>query len=181
MQPRIAASIAAVAALAGLALFGNPIADYFWPGWRYPVSTNGTRAPVLSLDTPACDLNQGACSARLPDGSQLRLEITPRPLVAMQPLKVRLDIATPAGAVPALRAASLALSGINMDMGINQQAFVLLDSRAGHSSYTLQTSLPVCTRTTMLWRAELDLEKASPGTSPEGWRLSWRFTTNAPR
>ncbi|MDR0735369.1 MAG: hypothetical protein LBF51_00815 [Zoogloeaceae bacterium] len=113
--------------------------------WR---ETGATAMEVTRLPPTACDLNQMACRVELPGGGDLTAELTPRPLMPLQPLTARLILRD----VPA-ESALLAFSGVNMDMPFDPVP--LRETAPGQ--FIGQTALPICVTGPMRWRAEFSV------------------------
>lgn len=95
---------------------------------------------------PNCDLQRAACTTRFPDGSTVRFQIKPRPIVILSPLQ--LDVAIEgfdAGVV------EVDFAGVEMNMGFNRVALTVTEN----GDYRGQAMLPICARTRMLWEARV--------------------------
>ena len=120
---------------------------------------------TVTATVPSCDLQIGPCAARLADGRGVILTMSPRPVVALKPVHVRVRVA-------GVRASRVVIdfTGVNMEMGFNR--FVLKPDGA---AYAGQAILPVCTRSRMQWRAEVLVQ------STEGvLAFPFRFATVRP-
>jgi hypothetical protein len=115
---------------------------------------------------PACDLAQGPCRTRLPDGGEVRLAVTPNPIPLMKPLSVEVSVSG-----SDLKPASLDITGLNMNMGLNRTP-LLAD---GPNTWRGETVLPICTQRRMHWQAALVLQ-GDAGT----FRLNHAFYTLRP-
>lgn len=101
-----------------------------------------------SRSDAACDLHRQSCGVVFAHGGRLDLTLTPRPLRALQPFIAEVRVAG-----LATRSATLSLTGIGMDMGLNR---VVLPS-AGDGVYRGQAMLSVCTGEPMDWLVNVDL------------------------
>lgn len=105
-------------------------------------------AVTLPLDK-TCDLQQGSCSAKLPDGGSVTLSIAPRPIPVLQPLQLEVT-------VQGARAGKIEVdfSGVDMKMGFNRPQL----QEQGNGRFTGQATLPICSVSSMAWRATVLLE-----------------------
>lgn len=122
----------AVLALAVAGVFGYKL---LWP------LLNPEVVAEAPLD-PDCRLQEGACTASLPEGGSLTFAIRPRPVYAMQDLKLE---ARPEGLE--VYGMEVDFSGVDMNMGFNR--FPL--EREGSKRFTGSAVLPVCIRDRMAW------------------------------
>jgi hypothetical protein len=131
----------------------------FWPGRAIE--------PTHRALTPAgCDLRQGACVAIFPDGQTLSLDIEPKSLPSMQPLRLTVQISGFSA-----EDAEVEFNGLTMNMGVNKAT--LLD--VGENRFAGDAILPVCVRRGMDWEARVT------ATGPEGvWQTSFFFETRRP-
>jgi len=109
--------------------------------WPYLHPDVVARAPL----DPACDLNTGACTAQLPAGGTITLEVAPRPVPVVTPLDIRVQLQDIAPL-----AVEVDFSGVDMDMGFNRFA---LEPDEERNRYQGRGTLPVCVRDRMLWEA----------------------------
>jgi hypothetical protein len=95
---------------------------------------------------PQCDLRQGACTARLPDGGAVRLELDPKTLPLLEPIRIGVEI-------EGLRALGVEVdfAGVDMNMGYNRPAL----AAEGAGRFVGTTVLPVCVRYRMDWEARV--------------------------
>ena len=122
----------AVLAVAVAGVFGYKL---LWP------LLNPEVVAEAPLDTE-CQLQDGACTARLPEGGRLTFSIRPRPVYAMQELELearpeKLEVYD----------MEVDFSGVDMNMGFNR--FPL--ERDGPGRFAGNAVLPVCIRDRMLW------------------------------
>ena len=113
-----------------------------------------------------CDLAAGTCTADLPGGGQLSLEISPRPIPLMQPLRV---VARVNGSP--LQPSRLDITGLNMEMGLNRTVL----APQGSGRWEGETILPICSQRRMHWQAALALAEGD-----RQYRLVFRFYTLRP-
>jgi hypothetical protein len=114
-------------------------------GWKaWPVLFPPTA--LVALPAPPCDIQVQACTLQFPDGGQVTLSITPRPIVVLQPLDLAVQIS-------AIRADKVAIDfrGVDMNMGYNRPQLQPQDVGLFHGKGVL----PVCTRVHMLWEANV--------------------------
>ena len=134
-------TLLATAILLAVLLVGA-IANKLLPMLDTPVAVN------VPLDK-SCDLQRGACSSNLPGGGHVTFFIEPRPIPVLHPLKLEVT-------VQGVKAKKVAVdfTGVDMKMGFNRpQLQVIGDGRFGG-----ETTLPICTRNSMAWRATLLVE-----------------------
>ncbi len=112
-----------------------------WPLLNPKVSE---RAPL----NPDCDLLSQACSVQFASGAGVELNILPRGIPAVHPLKlgVRLD------GLPVPQQVEVDFAGVDMAMGFNRAA-LSLDAESG--AWAGQGMLPVCVRDRMTWEARV--------------------------
>ena len=111
---------------------------------EYKLSPERNTAPdIRRLPTSTCNPSQDACTVDLPGGGKLDFSIEPRPIKALQPL--RLKTATQGLDVQGIE---VDFNGTDMDMGRNR--VVLTKDGQGFSG---QAMLPVCVTGTMSWTA----------------------------
>ncbi len=94
----------------------------------------------------SCDLQQSACTLKLPDGAELTLEIEPRPI----PLVKKFAIKVTTHGLDA-QAVSVDFKGTSMNMGPNN---VTLKAHKA-DIYTAKGMLPVCVHDSMEWQADV--------------------------
>ncbi len=106
--------------------------------------------PIVERAPPAagCDLLRGPCAAVFADGAQVRLDVRPRGIPVVHPLRIEVEIA----GMNATRGVALDLAGVDMDMGYNR--FDLAPG-AGEDRWIGQAMLPVCVRARMTWEARV--------------------------
>jgi hypothetical protein len=131
-----AAVIALGAAIAGVALYKTlPL--------LYPPVT--ARAPL----DPDCVLRESPCRADFPSGGTVTLDIQPRGIPVLEPLRVTAELR----GLPTPERVELDLAGVDMDMGYNRQP---LEADPGTPTrYIGSTMLPVCVRERMTWEARV--------------------------
>lgn len=120
-----------------------------------PPSAYQPENPDIEIPLDArCDLNQADCETRLNGPGKIIFSILPRPIHGMSPLRFSVQVED-----LALRRAVLVLSGTEMNMGVTRLAM----QPDGVGRYIVDTSLAVCIRDWMEWRAELWLDTQSQG------------------
>jgi len=103
-----------------------------------------TLAPVAG-----CDLQKQACHAEVPGGGRIELDIAPRPIPVIRPMRVAVSIAgLDANQV------EIDFTGVTMNMGLNRQTL----SASGNGRFTGEATIPVCITGRMAWRATLVVE-----------------------
>jgi hypothetical protein len=145
--------------LAGGGLFAAMAAAALYVAWPL---LNPQIVATAPLD-PQCDLRRGACTARLPDGGEVRLELDPKTLPLLEPLRIAVD-------VEGLRALGVEVdfAGVDMNMGYNRPAL----AAEGTGRFVGTTVLPVCVRHRMDWEARVLVR------TPEGVVAApYRFST----
>ena len=131
----------------------------------------GGEAAIVSLPAvEACQLHRESCTAALPGGGKLRLDIEPKQPAPTDPLQVTavFEQATP-GAV------GVRLEGVNMSMGyLEHFVYELRRDRAKPASNAFNGSAGVfaCSSTVMQWRllARVELDGAR-------YEIPFRFET----
>ena len=92
------------------------VAGAFWIGYK-SMTTSYDNPPEFadvntSLNPLKCDLNKGDCEIEFND-VKLKIDMTPRPIYAMRPFSFKII----GGKALGLKEPSLAIDGINMNMG----------------------------------------------------------------
>ncbi|MET0028033.1 MAG: hypothetical protein ABW101_10385 [Candidatus Thiodiazotropha sp.] len=122
-----------------LAIFG--VALYkAWPILFPPISLSA------AVD-PQCDLRQGPCTSRLPNGAQVSFSIEPRSIPVVKPLQFKVvleDLVADKVEVD--------FAGTDMNMGFNR---VTLSPSSDPGVYASGGMLPVCVRDAMEWEARV--------------------------
>ncbi|WP_345969546.1 hypothetical protein WCX72_09420 [Sulfurimonas sp. HSL1-6] len=95
-----------------------------------------------------CDLQTGACTATMGDGTPVTFAITPRPIPVMQ--KIQLHLSTP----HAYKTLKVEIYGLNMNMG--RYSYTL--TRTSDGNYSGEGMIPTCTGR-MDWRANIIAEE----------------------
>jgi hypothetical protein len=128
--------------IAGAGLFAALAAAALHVAWPL---LNPQIVATAPLD-PQCDLRLGACTARLPDGGAVRLELDPRTLPLLEPIRIGVEI-------EGLRALGVEVdfAGVDMNMGYNRPAL----TAEGAGRFVGTTVLPVCVRHRMDWEARV--------------------------
>ncbi len=116
--------------------------------WGDRLTDSEPAAVVAPLSS--CDLNQGPCRSALADGRAVTLALAPTPLLPMQPLQARVTLE----GLDTVNRATLRFTGLDMDMGINR--FPLTAGALPHQ-LSGEAMLPICSRSTMLWEAVVEL------------------------
>ncbi len=98
----------------------------------------------------SCDLHKEACSIELKDGSIITLDITPKPIPLMKP--IRLHVETQNIDINSLK---LKVFATNMNMGLIEKSLKKL--RKG--SYEVNITLPSCIVGGMIWDVNIIANK----------------------
>ena len=111
---------------------------------------------LMSVDQsvmPGCVIVDGQCTIQLDTGLSIRMSVSPWPVLALHPVQFEVladDLQ--------LKAASLALTGRNMYMGIHQYS---LQPSTDQKTLSVTGTISVCTERVMPWRGRIDLETAT--------------------
>lgn len=103
----------------------------------------------VTLPTSACDLAAGPCTVALPEGGQVEVSISPRPIPALKPLRLT---AIASGA--SVGRIEIDFAGVDMKMGYNRPQLENL----GDGRFAGQANLPVCITGKMPWEATVIIE-----------------------
>ncbi|HVI92996.1 MAG TPA: FixH family protein [Anaeromyxobacter sp.] len=155
---------------------GRYAADVVFPApgpWlvRFDVRRDGRAVAVEKVVTvaAACDLGVGPCTRALPDGTEVTLELGPRPLRTMRDLAV--SVAVRQGASPVDGAAvDVRLEMKGMDMGPNARAL----APGGGGRYAGTAVLVRCPSGRKDWSAEVSVARA--GAAPQRARFELTVT-----
>lgn len=111
-----------------------------WQIWQQQNQVEITATAPL----PSCDLQQGPCQASFPNGTQITLTISPRPIVGLKQLELQVEVeGIEADAV------EVDFRGLGMNMGYNRPH--LKPESEGRFSGT--GVLSVCVLDRMTWEA----------------------------
>jgi hypothetical protein len=107
------------------------------------------KADVTVNPDPGCDLQQGSCSAPLPEGGRLAFSLMPHPIPVTTPLEMEVRL-------EGLAADKVAVdfAGVSMNMGFNRLGL----NSTGAGRFTGQATLPVCVTGRMVWQATVLIE-----------------------
>ncbi len=130
--------IAILLALAAIAAIG-----YLYSPLLLPKSDISVRPD------PACDLNREACRARLPDGGEVELSLSPHPIPVARPIKIQVQVSGPTAAT--VDRMEVDFAGTTMNMGYNRATL----SPLGNGRFTGETSIPLCITGHMTWQGTL--------------------------
>ncbi len=116
-------------------------------GYKIKDSLSPAITTTATLDT-SCDLRQGACLLKLPNGGQVSLSITPNNIPVLQPLELNVMINN-------IKASSIEVDfvGINMDMGYNRSKLKKIDEQ----HFKGNVIIPACV-SKMEWEARVLLQ-----------------------
>lgn len=100
----------------------------------------------------ACNLHHGPCHAIFPQGGKVSLSITPRPITALKPLRIRVQ-------TQGIDAQSIKVDfrGVNMNMGYNRPQL----KQVAAGQYAGNWVLASCGLERMIWEATVIIE--TPG------------------
>jgi hypothetical protein len=107
------------------------------------------KADVSGVVAAGCDLQQGPCTATLPQGGTIEFSITPRPIPFLQTLRVEVDVS----GVDAEKV-EVDFAGESMKMGYNRGPLAAF----GGGRWAGEASLPVCVTGRMTWVATVLVE-----------------------
>jgi hypothetical protein len=105
--------------------------------------------PAITFTAPldkSCDLRQGECQSKLPDGGKVSFSITPKTIPILRPLALGVNIK----GVKVSRV-EVDFIGIGMDMGYNRSKL----KKADTNYFTGRAVIPVCVRSKMDWEARV--------------------------
>ena len=129
----------------------------------------GTPDGITIVQPADCDLNAGPCTAKHPAGGEIVLDITPRPVPMLRPLRLVLELDSAARAsLDGPDALDLDLAGVEMYMGFQRPRLL----HAGDGRFEGETTLPICTTEAMTWAATV-----MPADQPDAARVQFRFVT----
>lgn len=123
-------------------LLAGAIAQKLLPTLDQPV------AVTLPLDK-SCDLQRGACSSSLPGGGRVTFSIEPRPIPVLRPIKLTVTLQDADA-----KKAEVDFTGVDMKMGYNRPQL----QATGAGRFDGETTLPICTASSMAWRATVLVE-----------------------
>lgn len=128
--------------LTGAGLFAAMAAAALHVAWPLLNPTVVATAPI----DPRCDLRQGPCTGILPNGGRVHLQLEPRSLPLLEPLRIEVRL-------EGLRAfgVDVDFAGVDMNMGYNRPSL----QAGGDGRYSGTTVLPVCVRYRMDWEARV--------------------------
>ncbi|MFK5882249.1 MAG: hypothetical protein QM482_08530 [Sulfurospirillum sp.] len=90
----------------------------------------------------SCDLHKKACSITLGDGSVITLDITPRPIPLMKPIRIHITTKN-----INLDKLDLKVFATNMNMGLIEKSL----KRVKKDTYEGEITLPMCIVGNMIW------------------------------
>ncbi len=114
--------------------------------WAFPDAIARLRAwgSTYAEAAPGCDLDRGPCTARFPDGTEVRLRATPHPVGPDGQVHLWVEAPLPPRTVE--------IYGIDMAMGLVRAPLApALDAEG----WTARVTLPACTSKRMRWRADV--------------------------
>jgi len=97
-----------------------------------------------------CNLQDGACSVTLKDGSNITLSINPRPIPLMKPIE--LSVKTKGINLDSLK---LKVYATNMNMGLIEKSL----GKTAKNSYEGRITLPTCIVGNMIWNVNIIANK----------------------
>ncbi len=105
----------------------------------------GADGDIVVVTPEICDLNAGPCAVRHPEGGEMTLEISPRPVPMLRELELHLRHDGRGGSDPEW--IELDFAGVEMYMGFQRPRL----ERVGPGEYAGTTTLPICTTEAMTW------------------------------
>lgn len=111
---------------------------------------NQRAVPVLNAGDP-CDLGKGGCTHALPDGGQLTVELSPRPVPLMETVRVNVVVSG-----SKMQPSHIDITGLNMEMGVNRVAL----TPTAEARWQGETIIPICSQRQMHWRSALLVQSA---------------------
>lgn len=122
-----------------LAMLIAAVAGYLWL----------PRADVPLPLVEGCRLDRQTCSAALPGGGRVKMDLEPRPVPASAPMRVTVTVE---GEQPGR--VEVGFQGVDMNMGLHRLPLTAIaDGR-----HVGETTLPVCVTGRMVWQATVVLE-----------------------
>ncbi len=103
----------------------------------------------IALPSPNCDLRECACTASLPSGEAVTLNIIPTHMPVLT--SIQIDVKTEQ--IP-VRKVYVEFKGAEMNMG----EFKTILKRYKQGKYSTQTILPTCLHDQMIWHAIVHVE-----------------------
>ena len=100
----------------------------------------------------SCDLQQQACTVKLPNGGEVTLAMGTRPVPMVKPFEVQV---TTSGFTPGR--IDIDFAGVDMNMGYNRPELLA----RGNGRFTTGATLPVCITGLMDWQVTLLIERGS--------------------
>lgn len=114
---------------------------------------NDARGDVkFVLQSDDCDLHKGPCKISLEDGSSFNLEVFPKDIPLMKPIKFKITSENYDKEI-----ITLAIYAKNMNMGIQKVKL----KKINDNSYESNVILPTCIRGNMQWNADIVMDKLS--------------------
>src|SRR5574343_183132 len=107
------------------------------------------KADLTVQPDPACNLQQQACAAALPNGGQVVLNMATRPIPLVKPFEI--EVAT-SGFTPVR--VEVDFAGIDMNMGLNRPQL----TPSGDGRFVGEVTLPVCITGHMGWQVTVLIE-----------------------
>lgn len=119
-----------------------------WAAIALMLLAAGALAPDTETVVPVepCDAGLRRCTAELPQGGRIELDLTPLPVAASRPLHLRIAVS---GSSP--DGVEAVLTGVDMNMG--EDRVVLTRTAAG--VFEGDTNLAVCVTARMTWQARV--------------------------
>ena len=112
----------------------------------------GSLSPALTATAildESCDLRQGKCLSKLPNGGQVSLSITPSHIPVLQPLELEVTINGIKVSV-----INVDFVGVDMDMGYNRSKLSKIDEQ----HFKGKAVIPACVHSKMEWEARVLLQ-----------------------
>ncbi len=112
-------------------------------GYKYSLRQKPHAATLLPVS--ACNPARDDCTVALPDGGEITLSFTPRPVRPLRAFTARLAVRN-----VEVRAAEIDFDGTTMKMGYYRPRLSPVDG-----AYSAEAMLPVCVTGTMEWAATI--------------------------
>ena len=150
LQPGRAVGVLLLLALVGVALIGER-----------PLAPEVIASALLNTE---CHLEGADCATTLPGGGEVELSISPKPVKAAEPMRLRVTVRG-----REVDSVDVDFVGLNMNMGFNRPHL----DKTSAGVFSGDAILPVCTRRRMDWEARVLLE------TPKGVIMApFRFSTS---
>ena len=117
-------------------------------GYKFKDILSPKVSTTAALNT-SCDLREGPCSSKFPNGDKVTLSINPNDIRVMRPLALNVEI----DGVEATEV-EVDFIGLGMEMGYNRPKL----EKINNNTFKGDTIIPVCVRSKMEWEARVLLQ-----------------------